>query len=92
MPLNKEEKETIIQISKEYGARKIWLFGSMLDADPETEPNDIDLAVEGVPPEKFFKLWGKLDSLFRKNVDLVYLDNNPPIRHIIFKRGTVIYG
>jgi len=92
MPLLEEEKQTIIRISREHGAQKIWLFGSMLDPHPETEPNDIDLAVEGVPPEKFFRLWGKLDSQFQKNVDLVYLDNDPPIRHIIFKRGTVIYG
>jgi len=92
MPLDEKEKETIIQLAKEYGARKVWLFGSMLEPEPEVEPADIDLAVEGVPPEKFFKFWSRLDSLFRKNVDLVYLDNEPPIRHIIFKRGKIIYG
>lgn len=92
MPLKTEEKETIIKLAKEYGAKKVWLFGSMLESNPKTEPGDIDIAVEGIPPEIFFMFWSALDSKFRQNIDLVYLDNDPPIRHIVFKRGMIIYG
>ncbi|MEW6202808.1 MAG: nucleotidyltransferase domain-containing protein, partial [bacterium] len=83
---------TIIQRAREFGVKRIWLFGSMLGPNLEIEPQDIDLAVEGVPPEKFFRFWGRLDSAVRSNIDLVYMDNKPPIRHIVMKQGVIIYG
>jgi predicted nucleotidyltransferase len=91
LPLKEEEKQNIIEVAKAFGVKKLWLFGSCLDA--EGEPNDIDLAVEGVPSEQFFKFYARLDMVVSKQVDLVDMDSkNEPIRHIVRKRGQVIYG
>ena len=92
MPLKEEEKETIIRIAREYGVKKVWLFGSMLDPNPETEPNDIDLAAEGVPQGRFIDFYAQLIDALPKAVDLVYMDGEPPMSIIVRKRGKVIYG
>ncbi|MFH0948466.1 MAG: hypothetical protein V1833_05665 [Elusimicrobiota bacterium] len=44
----------IVEISKEYGAEKIILFGSCLKDIKSA--NDIDVAVAGVKPRDFFLL------------------------------------
>jgi predicted nucleotidyltransferase len=88
MPLKKEEKETIIRIAREYGVKRVWLFGSAMSDD---EFNDIDLGVEGLPPGLYFNFCGKLDGEFEKMVDVVVMDGGNPLRHIIRDRGKVIY-
>ena len=35
------------------GAERVWLFGSALDAGRFTMSSDVDLAVEGLPHERF---------------------------------------
>lgn len=50
--LLKTEEETIKSIAREFGVKRMWLFGTSLHEN--TEAKDIDLAVEGIPPEKFF--------------------------------------
>ena len=90
MPLMKEEMETIIQIGKEFGVEKIWLFGSSLE---ETAANrDIDIGVEGIDPARFYRFLGRLGLALNKNVDLIDLDSTDPMRHIVRARGKVIYG
>jgi predicted nucleotidyltransferase len=48
--INEREKGIITRCAKKYKVSSIYLFGSSLDVD--IEPNDIDLAVEGIT-EKF---------------------------------------
>ncbi|MEW5945757.1 MAG: nucleotidyltransferase domain-containing protein [bacterium] len=92
MPLGENEKEAIIRISKEYGVKKVWLFGSMLEPEPETAPNDVDLAVEGLPKGEFINFYVALEKALPMEIDLVPLDEDPPISVIVRKKGRVIYG
>lgn len=48
-----------IEILKEYGAKRIFLFGSTAKGT-SGDYSDIDLACEGLLPEQFFKLLRKL--------------------------------
>lgn len=89
MPLTKDEKLGIGNIAREFGVERMWLFGSMLDKN--TEPDDIDLAVEGIPPEMFFKFYARLGGAPAKNVDLYDMTEDIPIITIIRKKGKVIY-
>ena len=52
--ISEQDKATIAEIARRYNVRAVLLFGS--GADPTTEANDIDLAVEGIVPEKFCRL------------------------------------
>ena len=47
-----------VEILKEAGCEKVYVFGSILDEDREAE--DIDIAVKGCPPDKFFRVYSKL--------------------------------
>lgn len=81
----------IIRISKEYDAEKVFLFGSCLD---ETESaNDIDIAVKGVNPEKFFEMYGKILGAVENEIDLVPIENiREHFANNIFENGKLIYG
>ncbi|MBN1973264.1 MAG: hypothetical protein JW787_06470 [Sedimentisphaerales bacterium] len=87
--LERELKE-IASISREFGAKKVLLFGSCLE-DIESA-QDIDIAVSGIKPEVFFKYYGKVAFALDNEVDIVDLDD---IREHLYKRvvskGQVIY-
>jgi len=89
MPINKAQIEKCVLLAKEYGAKKLILFGSALE-NPETA-NDIDLACDGIEGWRFFEFGARLEELLLVPVDLVPL--NPPTRFTKYvgKKGQVIY-
>lgn len=72
----------------QFGARRIWLFGSLAQGNPS--PNcDVDIAVEGVQSNQFFEALAELMQLFGVRVDLVAMEKAPPsLRQRIFAEGT----
>ena len=89
MPLKEEEKKTISRVAKEFGAKRIWVFGSALK---ENKYNDIDLAVEGIPDESFFKFYGRLGMALKKNIDLFDIAEDIPFLKTVRRTGKVIYA
>jgi len=87
--LERELKKTA-SISKEFGAKKVLLFGSCLE-DIESA-QDVDIAVSGIEPREFFKYYGKVSMAVENEVDIVDLDD---IREHLYKRvllsGEVIH-
>jgi predicted nucleotidyltransferase len=65
-----------VAILREAGARSVYVFGSVLPEEslPGRPPQDIDLAVEGLPPEVFLRTVGKLLGTLELPVDLIDLD------------------
>ena len=90
MPLKEADQKTIIRIGKQFGVRMIWVFGSVLDKN--AEPNDIDIAVDGIKPEDFYKFYGKLGCALKQQVDLVDMSDDLAIVPVIREKGMVIYG
>ena len=82
-------KDTIKAIAREFQVTGVWMFGSALDN--EETALDIDLAVEGLEPKRFFEFYGRLFFKLPKPVDLVDLSQNPPIASIIRQKGVRIY-
>jgi predicted nucleotidyltransferase len=86
----KKEIDKIIDISKEFGAKKVLLFGSCLEDIKSAQ--DIDIAVAGIKPREFFKYYGKVSMAVDNEVDIVDLDE---VREHLYKRilskGKVIY-
>lgn len=85
-----DELAKIIETSKEFGVKKILLFGSCLE-DIESA-QDIDIAVSGIEPKEFFKYYGKVSMVVKNEVDIVDLDD---VREHLYKRilskGKVLY-
>lgn len=81
--------ETVRACAEDFDVKSVWLFGSALE--DEDKATDIDLAVEGLRPEKFFDFYGRLFFDLPKPVDLVDLGQDPPIAAIVRARGVRIY-
>lgn len=82
-------RDSIKAIAREFQVATVWMFGSALE--DEEAAVDIDLAVEGLAPEKFFDFYGRLFFDLPKPVDLVDLSQDPPIASIIREKGVRIY-
>ncbi len=86
----KKELDKIVDISKEFGVEKVFLFGSCLE--DERMAHDIDIAVRGIKPRDFFKYYGRVSMVIDDEVDIVDLDD---VREHLYKRilskGMVIY-
>lgn len=84
------ELKKIASVSREFGAKRVLLFGSCLE-DIESA-RDIDIAVSGIEPREFFKYYGKVSIAVDGEVDIIDLDD---IREHLYKRvlskGQVIY-
>jgi hypothetical protein len=78
----------IIARAKDYGARRLILFGSALDT-PE-DANDIDLAAD-IPGLKLFEFAGVLEHELHCVIDIVPLDIDSPFVESVKRRGKVIY-
>ena len=88
--LFESELTRIIDISTEFGAEKVILFGSCLDNIESA--HDIDLAVSGVKPRDFFKYYGKVSMIVDDEVDIVDLDDiREHLHKRILSKGRVIY-
>lgn len=87
--LTNVDKDIIIQFARRYNLSQIYLFGSLIRED---DSSDIDLGVNGLKPELFFKFYGELSRKLSKNLDLVDLSQNSKFTEIVLKRGIKIYG
>jgi predicted nucleotidyltransferase len=85
------ELAKIIRISKEFGVEQVILFGSCLE-DIESA-QDIDIAVKGVKPEKFFEMYGKILGVVDNEIDLIPLeDTREHFRKRILEKGKLLYA
>lgn len=62
---------------REFGAKRVWLFGSLATGRGFRRNSDIDLAVEGLRPDQFFRAVGRALQLARFPVDLKPFEELP---------------
>ena len=67
-----------VEILKEGGCTEVHVFGSVAEGRVR-EGSDLDLAVRGCPPGRFFILLGRLLAELEHPVDLVDLDRDQRI-------------
>ena len=84
------DKRKIREISEKYHAKRVLLFGSCLDVTRESR--DIDIAVEGVSPEDFFKYYGDLMLKLSKPIDVIDLSERSKFTKLIRQEGVLLYG
>jgi predicted nucleotidyltransferase len=78
--MNEEIKDLIrkaAQALKEAGALEVYLFGSAAKG-VLGEESDVDFAVSGLPPEKYFRAMGQASDILQRPIDLVDLDEDNP--------------
>jgi predicted nucleotidyltransferase len=88
--ISARDKATISVLARRHGAARVWLFGS--SADQRKSCRDLDLAVEGIAPARFFRFFGELMLALSKPVDLVALEGHSKLSALIRREGIPIYG
>jgi len=88
--ITEKDKNVISLLARQYGVRKVLLFGS--GTELEKEARDIDLGVIGIEPRRFFKFYGDLMFSLSKPVDLIDLSMDTKFNAIIKREGIPIYG
>ena len=68
------------------GARNVYVFGSAAKGEVR-EDSDIDLAVTGLPPERFLRAMGDAADLLDRPLDLVDLDEDNPFTRYLKEEG-----
>ena len=63
------------RILKAAGSREVYVFGSAAKGGVE-KANDIDFAISGLPPERFFPAMGRVQMALPRQIDLVDLDED----------------
>lgn len=89
MGITRRQLDRCVQIAKEFGVKKLILFGSAAES-PGTA-RDIDLACEGVHGWRIFELGGRMEEAVRVNVDLIPLSPATRFSRHVAARGRVIY-
>lgn len=88
--ISEKDKNAICEISKKYHAKQVLLFGSSLS--PDKESCDIDIEVEGILPECFFKYYGDLMFALSKPVDATNLYGSSKFIEPILSQGVPLYA
>ena len=76
-------------LKEEFGATRVILFGSLARNDHFHLRSDIDLAVEGVTPQDFWRAWAALDTIGDEfELDLVDIETAlPALRQQVEREG-----
>jgi len=95
-----KNKESFLDLCKEHQVKSLFAFGSSVTGNFDFEKSDIDLLVEIDEPdpvekgEKILSLWNKLESFFKRKVDLLTNPNirNPFLKQHVDETKVLIYG
>lgn len=66
--------EAAVVLKEEFGVEDVWLFGSLV-AEPRHDDFDVDLAVRGLAPERYFSALARVCDVVGGHVDLVTLES-----------------
>ena len=85
----KEQIAKAAEALKKAGAREVYLFGSLAQGRIR-QGSDIDMAVSGLPPARFFQAMGDAADLLDVPLDLVDLDEDNPFTEYLREHGELV--
>lgn len=76
-------------LKERFGIRRVILFGSLAHAGWFAPDCDVDLAVEGLAADDYWKAWGLVEDIIAdRPVDLIEVERAPePLRRAIDRHG-----
>ena len=84
-----KDVETAASLLKDEGCQSVYLFGSLVTGKIH-QNSDIDIGIKGLPPERFFRVYAKLDNNLLNEVDLIDFDENNQFYNLLNSLGEVI--
>ncbi|HEY86299.1 MAG TPA: nucleotidyltransferase domain-containing protein [Chloroflexi bacterium] len=73
-------------VFKAAGATNVYLFGSAAKGTMRDD-SDIDFAVSGLRPERFFKTMSQAEDVLQRRLDVVDLDESTPFTRYLKQKG-----
>jgi predicted nucleotidyltransferase len=89
-PRLKQKIALAAEALKRYGAREVYVFGSLAEGK-YTRHSDIDMAVSGLPPEKFFRAMSEAHEILMRPLDLIDLDDGSLFSEYLKKEGILLH-
>lgn len=74
---------------RQEGAREVYVFGSAATGRLR-EGSDVDLAVVGLPPRRFFYAMARAARVLRRPLDLIDLDEDNPFTQYLREEGELV--
>jgi predicted nucleotidyltransferase len=71
------------------GATQVFIFGSAAKGDLRPD-SDVDMAVTGLPSQKYFSAVSRVSDLVGRPVDLVDLDDSTPLVRYLLASGELV--
>jgi predicted nucleotidyltransferase len=88
-PKYQKDIDTATNFLKNEGCQSIYLFGSLVTGKIH-QNSDIDIGIKGLPPEKFIRVYAKLDKNLSNTVDLVDFDENDKFYNLLNSLGEIV--
>ncbi len=63
-------------LAARYGFARAYVFGSLTKKDRFRKTSDVDVAVEGLPDEKYFTFMAELSDLLGREVDVIQIEKH----------------
>ncbi len=89
MAIEQKQIDKAVEAAREFGARRLILFGSA--AESPQSARDLDLVCEGVEGWDVLRLGARLEEELLMPVDLVPFDPDDPFCRYVAARGRVLY-
>ena len=83
----KSDINSAVRILKEHGAQDVYLFGSILHAAEPAKIGDIDIAVSGLDPRKYFTAYASLMMALEHAFELVDLEGDAAFTRVLREEG-----
>lgn len=81
--------EQAVIVLREEGATEIYIFGSAASGKMH-RGSDLDLAVCGLPPERFFRIMSRVSEVVELPFDLIDLDEVNPFTKYLRHEGEMV--
>ena len=89
MSIDQSQLDRCVALAREFGVRKLILFGSA--AENPAAARDLDVASEGIEGWDIFRFGARLEEELGIQVDLVALSPGDRFSRYIAARGRVLY-
>jgi predicted nucleotidyltransferase len=84
------DAERAVHIAREEGCSQVLLFGSVVNGRAGAR-SDLDVAVRGCPPDRFYRLLGRLMEELCHPVDLIDLDVEVNVAQYLEEEGQLVH-
>jgi len=87
LDMDNELLQKSLEILLAEGAREVYVFGSAVRGGADARKSDVDLAVRGLPAERFFRAVHLTSAALARPVDIVDLDEPSPFTRHLEREG-----